>query len=109
MSSFRAISFRSATAALAVGMLLTILPAVTFAEAPPDEVLSAEWKVLGEVNRVRENQGLPALRMADDVREIARERSRSMKRLDYFAHVSPNGTNAASLLNGRGVAYRYWG
>lgn len=90
-------------------MILTILPAITFAEEPPDAVLSAEWKVLGEVNRVRENQGLAALRMADDVREIARERSRSMKRLDYFAHVSPNGTNASSLLNARGVAYRYWG
>jgi uncharacterized protein YkwD len=110
MAFIRTIPFRRAVpAALAVGMLLTILPAATFAETPPDAVLSAEWKVLGEVNRVRENQGLAPLRMADDVREIARERSRSMKRLDYFAHVSPNGTDAGDLLNGRGIAYRYWG
>ena len=65
---------------------------------PPDAVLSAEWAVLSEMNRVRDNQGLAPLRMAEDVREVARERSRSMKRLDYFGHVSPCGVDAGDLL-----------
>ena len=53
-------------------MLLTLLPAVTLAADPPDPVLSAEWAVLSEVNRVRENQGLGPLRMAEDVRRALR-------------------------------------
>ena len=110
MSSIRTIPIRrAAPAALVVGMLLTLLPAVTLAADPPDPVLSAEWAVLSEVNRFRDNQGLGPLRMAEDVREVSRERSRSMKRLDYFGHVSPSGNDASDLLRSSGVGYRAWG
>ena len=110
MASILTIPIRRAVpAALVAGMLLTLLPAVTLAEDPPDAVLSAEWAVLSEVNRVRDNQGLAPLRMAEDVREVARERSRSMKRLGYFGHVSPSGVDAGDLLNSNGVGYRAWG
>ena len=103
MSSIRTIPTRRAVpAALVVGMLLTLLPAVTWAAEPPDPVLSAEWAVLSEVNRVRENQGLGPLRMVEDVREVSRERSRSMKRLDYFGHVSPSGADASDVLRAHG-------
>ena len=99
MASIRTIPTRRAVpAALVAGMLLTLLPALTLAAEPPEPVLSAEWAVLSEVNRVRDNQGLAPLRMAEDVREVARERSRSMKRLDYFGHVSPSGVDAGDLL-----------
>jgi hypothetical protein len=91
-------------------MLLSILPAATMASEPaPPAVLSAEWAVLAEVNRVRDNQGLAQLRMAAGVREVARERSRSMKRLDYFAHVSPSGSDAGDLLGSRDIGLRLWG
>ena len=110
MASIGTIPIRRAVpAALVVGMLLTLLPAVTLAADPPDPVLSAEWAVLSEVNRVRENQGLGPLRMAEDVREVSRERSRSMKRLDYFGHVSPSGVDAGDLLRSQGIGYRAWG
>lgn len=110
MASVRTIPIRRAVpAALVAGMLLTLLPAVTLAAEPPEPVLSAEWAVLTEVNRVRENQGLGPLRMAEDVREVARERSRSMKRLGYFGHVSPSGVDAGDLLRSNGVPYRAWG
>jgi hypothetical protein len=91
-------------------MLMSILPAATMAETPPPEAaLATEWDVLAEVNRVRSNHGLAALRMAEGVREVARERSRSMKRLNYFAHVAPGGTDAAALLNQSDIDWRYWG
>ena len=111
MSFFRHIPIRrAAPAALVAGILLSILPAATMAESPPpDSVLATEWDVLQEVNRVRGNHGLAPLRMDADVREVARERSRSMKRLDYFGHVSPSGQDAGYLLGSRGVGYRYWG
>jgi hypothetical protein len=90
-------------------MLMSILPAVTMADAPPDSVLATEWDVLQEVNRVRDNQGLAPLRMAGEVREVARDRSRSMKRLNYFGHVSPAGEDAGDLLGSREIGYRMWG
>ena len=110
MSYLPHISIRRAVpAALVAGMLLSILPAVTLADAPPDAVLATEWDVLQEVNQVRDNHGLAPLRMADDVREVARDRSRSMKRLDYFDHVSPSGQDAGDLLGSRQIGYRLWG
>jgi uncharacterized protein YkwD len=101
---------RAAPAALVAGLLLSILPAVTFADEPPPEaVLATEWDVLQAVNEVRGNHGLAPLRMAGDVREVARDRSRSMKRLNYFGHVSPSGQDAGDLLGSRRIGYRMWG
>jgi uncharacterized protein YkwD len=109
MSPIRTIlTRRAASAALAAGMLLTLLPAATFA-APPPSVQSAEWDVLAEINAVRANHDLAPLRMTTGVRLVARDRSVSMKRLDYFDHVSPGGLDAADLLNRRDISYRYWG
>jgi uncharacterized protein YkwD len=109
MSPIRIISVRrAAPAALVVGMLLTLLPAATFA-APPPSVLDAEVAVLAEINQVRANHDLAPLRMTTGVRFVARDRSVSMKQHDYFDHVSPGGTDAADLLNRRDISYRYWG
>jgi hypothetical protein len=47
--------------------------------------------------------------MATGVRIVARDRSVSMRRLDYFGHVSPGGNDAADLMSSRGIGYRYWG
>jgi len=90
-------------------MLLALLPAVTIAGPPPDSVLSTEWDVLREVNRVRANHGLAELQMADEVRDLARFRSRDMKRNNYFSHVSPSGAMAGQMLSARGIGYRLWG
>jgi uncharacterized protein YkwD len=101
---------RAVTAALAVGMVLSLMPATAAADSDvPDSVLATEWAVLGEVNRIRGNRGLAPLRMAEGVRDLARERSRSMKRLDYFGHVTPGGQHAGDLLSAAGIGYRWWG
>ena len=112
MPTFRTIPIRrAATAALAGAMLLSLIPAASSMAAPdaPPEVKAAEWKVLGEMNRLRARHGLKPLRMAGGVRLVARERSRSMKNKDYFAHTSPAGVDAGDLLRNRAVANSFWG
>ena len=91
-------------------MLLSILPAATMASGPvPQGIQAAEWKVLAHMNDVRAHHGLKPLRMAGRVRVVARDRSRSMKRLNYFGHVSPSGSSAGTMLRQRGVQHRLWG
>ena len=111
MSSFRHIPIRRAVpAALVAGMLLSILPAATMASDPvPQGIQAAEWKVLAHMNDLRAHHGLKPLRMAGRVRLVARDRSQSMKRLNYFGHVSPSGSSAGTMLRHRGVQHRLWG
>jgi len=91
-------------------MLLTIVPAATMANSPPPpEVRTAEWKVLSYMNQVRANHGLNPLRMAGGVRLVARDRSRSMRRLNYFGHVSPTGWGAGHTLRNRHITHAFWG
>jgi uncharacterized protein YkwD len=110
MSTLRHIPTRRAIpAALALGMLMSILPAgMSLGADGPSAVERAEWSVLSEINRVRENQGLAPLRMAGGLRAVAEDRSLSMRRLDYFAHVSPGGVDAGDMLRARGVPHRSW-
>lgn len=112
MPSFRPIPIRrAATAALAGAMLLSVLPAATSMAStePLPEIKAAEWQVLSQMNQVRANNGLKPLRMATRVRLVARDRSRSMKNQSYFAHTSPTGATAGSMLSSRGVKYNFWG
>jgi uncharacterized protein YkwD len=112
MPTFHPIPIRRAvTAALTGAMLLTLLPAATAMAEPeaPPAVRAAEWQVLAEVNRFRANHGLKPLRMAGGVRMVARERSRSMKNEQYFAHSSPAGVDAGDLLRRRSVQNHFWG
>jgi uncharacterized protein YkwD len=112
MPSFGTISIRKATtAALAAAMMLSILPAATMATgpAPGSQLPAAEQSVLKYMNKVRANQGLAPLRMAGRVRQVADQRSVSMRNQNYFGHVSPSGVNAANLLNRRGIGWINWG
>jgi|GEM_PF-3630230 len=112
MPSFRTISIRRATtAALAGAMILSLLPAATMGayNQPPDAIKKAELTVLTQMNKLRARHGLAPLRMAGGVRLVARERSRSMRNQRYFAHVSPSGVTAATLMKRHGVRYAYWG
>ena len=110
MSTLRHILTRRAIpAALGVGMLMSILPAgMTFAADRSPAVERAEWAVLREINRVRNNHGLAGVRMAGGVRSVAHARSLSMKRQDYFDHVSPSGVDAGDILRARSIPNRYW-
>ena len=101
---------RAIPAALAMGMLMSILPAgMTMASDRPPAVDRAEWDVLAEINRVRNNNGVPDLRMARGVRGVALDRSQSMKRYDYFGHVGPGGVDAGDMLRARDIPHSYWG
>jgi hypothetical protein len=92
-------------------MLLSILPAATVADSDSGApaIAAAEWDVLAQINRVRENNGLPALRMDARVREVAGARSRSMRDQDYFSHVQPNGQNVGDILDNRHINNWHWG
>jgi len=111
MPSFRPISIRrAAAAALAGAMILSILPAATLgATEPPREVKQAEWKVLGLMNHYRASRGLAPLRMAQQVRRVARDRSRDMRNKNYFAHGSPSGQSAGTMMHSRGIRHWGWG
>lgn len=111
MPSFGTISIRKAIpAALVAGMLFTQLPAATLAGAPPpNDIKRVEWTVLGQMNQFRQNHGLAPLRMAGGVRVVARDRSRSMKKRNYFGHVSPAGVTAGSMLQNRAISNAFWG
>lgn len=111
MLSSKPITYRRvATAALAMVMTLTLLPAATMgADAAPPDVRAAEWKVLGLVNTYRANRGLKPLRMAFGVRRVARDRSRDMRNKGYFAHGSPTGQSAGTMMHARGIKHWGWG
>lgn len=96
-------------AALAGAMLLSIIPAAStmagVADAPK-VVRQAEWNILARHNNYRASRGLAPLRMAQQARLAARQRSQEMKNLNYLSHTSPTGKHATTLLARRGVNYQ---
>ncbi len=101
---------RVTTAALAMVMTLTLLPAATLGSSePPADLRHAEWRVLGLVNNYRASRGLKPLRMAFGVRRVARDRSLDMRNKGYFAHGSPSGQSAGTMMHARGIKHWGWG
>jgi len=103
--------YRVVPAALVMAMLLSIVPAATMGAAgqPPIQIQAAEWRVLKQVNQVRARHHLAPLRMAPRARDVAQDRSSSMRNQGYFGHVSPSGLTAGKMLSYRRVRYSYWG
>jgi len=95
-------------AALAGVMILSMFPATAMAGSTGSAkaVRQAEWKVLGEINRYRTARGLAPLRMAQQARIAARQRSTEMRNYNYLSHTSPTGRHATTLLAQRGVNYQ---
>ncbi len=109
MPAFRTISVnRVAVAALVAAMLLALVPATTMAGVndAPKAVREAEWEVLGAINHYRVSRGLAPVRMAQQARLVARDRSQDMAASGTLSHSSPNGRDAASLLARRNVKYQ---
>lgn len=73
------------------------------------EVKLAEKQVLSMINRYRDANGLKPLRMDYHVRKVARARSRDMRNNDYFAHGSPTGASAGTMMHNRGIRHWGWG
>lgn len=57
----------------------------------PNSLKTMEWKMLKLVNKDRKKHGLKALRMQQDLREVARKHSKDMARKDYFEHENISG------------------
>jgi uncharacterized protein YkwD len=108
---------RAAAAAVLAGLVLTVLPASPSPAAAAVRPASgqAAWQVraerdmLAEINRVRAVRGLRAFVPDGRVWRVAGLRSTSMARQGYFAHVSPNGTDAGDLLRASRVRHSSWG
>jgi uncharacterized protein YkwD len=111
MPAFRPVTLRAAAAAtLASVMMLSLLPAATLGyKEPPPETKQAEKQVLQLINEYRIDNRLSPLRMDWHVRRVARDRSRDMRDKDYFAHGSPTGRSAGTMMHNRGIRHWGWG
>ena len=56
-------------------------------------------------NRERANNGLPSLTADATLTQVARNRAQDMASNGYFAHTSPSGQTAFTLLGAAGYAY----
>jgi uncharacterized protein YkwD len=78
------------------------LPFHTVAARPDPE---AENTMLALINQERTQRGLPALRMDEQLRAVARRHSRDMLRRGYFGHLSPEGVAPFERMTAAGVHY----
>ncbi len=82
-------------------------PAVQGLDTSPMNAL--ERALFDDTNRRRASAGLPALQANPALVGIARIRSQDMARNNYFAHTSPTGQTAFSLMDQYGVGYAWAG
>ena len=67
------------------------------------EANSIERRAFEQTNQVRVQNGLPALEWDADVCLMARSHSESMSRLNYFAHVTPDGLRLRDRARAAGI------
>jgi len=77
---------------------------------PPPASLSAfESDILAGINAQRTAAGMAPLQLDPSLVMVARERSNDMAQNGYFAHVSPTGDTAFSLMDRYGIPYAWAG
>jgi len=77
---------------------------------PPSASLSAfESDILAGINAQRTAAGMAPLQLDSNLAMVARERSNDMAQNGYFAHVSPTGDTAFSLMDRYGIPYAWAG
>lgn len=69
-------------------------------------VADIESQVFQSINKVRTENNLPVLALANDLTSVARFHSQDMAVKDYFDHVSPEGGNLQKRIERGGV--RNW-
>ena len=94
--------------ALAVVALLFGL-GLARAEAVSAEPAALANDMLGRVNRVRADNGLPPLSEAVELDAVAFDRSADMAGRHYFSHTTPDGLTVFNLIEQRGLSYRLAG
>jgi len=77
--------------------------------AQPASLSTFEADILAGVNSERVAAGLAPLQIDAALTRVARERSNDMAQQGYFAHVSPSGETAFSLLDRYGIPYGWAG
>jgi len=85
-------------------------PTPTPVPPPPPASLSAfESDILAGINAQRTAAGMAPLQLDSNLVMVARERSNDMAQNGYFAHVSPTGDTAFSLMDRYGIPYAWAG
>jgi uncharacterized protein YkwD len=88
-------------------LLLGILVVATAAAASAADI--TRETVLSEMNRYREQRGLPVLLEDTRLTRVAEYRVRDMEELSYWAHVSPDGRAPFAMLRPFGYDYQLAG
>jgi uncharacterized protein YkwD len=68
-----------------------------------------ESYLLNAINNQRGANGLPTVQINGALTDLARYRTNDMASRNYFAHVTPDGTDFLGMLSDRGIAYKYAG
>lgn len=75
-------------------------------ELPQDQAAAFENEVLNLVNIERGRNQLTPLKMDENVRKVAREKSRDMSVNNYFSHTSPTYGSPFDMLKQFGISYK---
>ncbi|MEK4147740.1 CAP domain-containing protein [Robertmurraya sp. FSL W8-0741] len=65
-----------------------------------------EQKVVDLTNEERSKNGLPALKIDENLSKVARAKSEDMKTMGYFSHTSPNYGSPFDMMKRFGITYR---
>jgi uncharacterized protein YkwD len=83
----------AALAALALGLTIAVAPAAATTEKPATAMATLEQGVLANMNVLRRQHGLSALRLSPALSAAARQHSTEMASRGYFSHSSANGSS----------------
>jgi uncharacterized protein YkwD len=78
-------------------------------QAPVASLVAFEADILAGINAQRVAAGLPVLQLDPNLVMVSRERSEDMAKNGYFAHVSPTGDTAFSIMDRYGIPYAWAG
>ncbi len=71
--------------------------------AAPPRLERLEWELLTQLNAARADGGLQPLTPDAQLVAVARDRSADMLARDYFAHITPEGTDVYAMMDARGI------
>lgn len=72
-------------------------------------VSEEEKQVIAQINAIRREHGLRELKLNEKLCEVAREKSRDMRKKEYFDHISPTYGSPFDMMKAFGISYRVAG